>query len=127
MLTKYAFPLTFVFVDDGMEPRGYAALACEIRAASDGRDLTAARQMIQDAVAVLVSYEIEEGDIARVARPITNEDLTEFTGEATADRLVVEYHTLLVAVETEPHPRVASAEFVPSAVTPWCYPPRVAA
>ncbi len=127
MATKYALPLTFVFAYDAAETQRWAALACEVDVASDGRDVDEARWMIQDAVGLWTTFEIEEGRGDRLSRPIPPEELVEFIGDAPADRVVVEYYTLLLTVEAEPRPKVTALEFVRSSVTPFCYPPRVAA
>lgn len=126
MTTKYALPLTFIFVYDD-ETGNWAALAGEVDVSSYGANLDDARYMIQDAVSLKVSHELEAGDIARLARPVSPEDLVEFIGDSPPEKRFVEYHTLLVTVDTEPQPKVTSLEFVRSFLTPVCYPPRVAA
>jgi predicted RNase H-like HicB family nuclease len=127
MATKYALPLTFLFVYGEDEPAGWCALACEIDVASDGRDLDEARWMIRDAVGLWTTVEIEEGRGDHLSRPVPPEELIEFIGDAPPDRILVEYYTLLLTVEAEPRLKVTSLEFVRSSVAPVCYPPRVAA
>jgi len=117
MVHKYAFPLTFLFVYSEEEPAGWLAQSCEISAASDGETLDEARQMIQDAVGLLVSYELEEGQVERLARPVSPEHLAEYY---SGDDVVTEYYTLVATVETEPKPKVLSLEFLPSSVVPFC-------
>jgi predicted RNase H-like HicB family nuclease len=123
MLARHAYPLTFLFAYDE-EAKAWAAYACEISVASCGESLDDAREMIRDAVETTVSYEVEEGDAGRLARPAEAEYIAEFySGEG----VVTEHCTLLVSVETEPGPRVTSLEFIPLEFAPFCCHSRAAA
>ncbi len=121
MATKYALPLMVLFVQDD---DAWVALACEISVVSQGDSLDDARRMIEDAVGLWVSYEIEEGRGDRLSRPAEPGYLAEyFSGEG----VITEYYTLLLSVETEPQVKVTSLEFLPSSVAPFCCHHRVAA
>jgi predicted RNase H-like HicB family nuclease len=116
MVAKYAVPLTILFAYDG-ETKRWASLACEITVGSDGETLDEAREMTKDAVSLWASFEIEEGAGSDLARPASAELLGRFL-EVPSECRRVEYDTLLLTVETEPKPKVLSAEFLPSMVKP---------
>jgi predicted RNase H-like HicB family nuclease len=116
MVTKYAVPLTILFSYEE-ETKRWASLACEITVGSDGETLDEAREMTKDAVSLWASFEIEEGSGPDLARPASAELLGRFL-EAPSEYRRVEYHTLLLTVETEPKLTVLSVEFLPSVVKP---------
>ena len=107
---KLAFQFTFLFRREGSQ---WSALACEVDAASCGKTLRDAREALQEAVALYVSYLLENGMRDQIARPVPQEAKDEFIGEATG-RAQVERHTMIAA----PHPtgsgKEVEAEFVPT-------------
>ena len=113
---RVAYPLTFLLKKEG---DGWASLACEVDVASCGDTLDEAREMLKEAVEVSVSSLVEIGKFAEIERPASPELLASFLNVAPED-LVIEYHTLLIAIESDPRPAVTSMEFVPTAVKPGC-------
>ena len=116
MAERYAVPLTFIYA---REDDAWPALACEIAVGSQGDSVDHAREMLKEAVEVSVSSLVEIGKFAEIERPASPELLSSFLNAAPED-LVIEYHTLLIAIESDPRPAVTSMEFVPTAVKPGC-------
>ncbi len=106
---RVAFPLTFLF---RREDDQWVSLACEVDVASCGETLEAARDGLQDAVELYVSYMLQNGMRESISRPVPKDLLTEFASEA-ADSLQVERHTLLVLLQAAPE-----MEFIPTGIGP---------
>jgi predicted RNase H-like HicB family nuclease len=123
MVQKHALPLTFLLAYDE-EAKAWASFACEISVASCGDSVDDAREMLKEAVEIHVSSMVETDHLADLSRPPEPDYLAEYF---SGDGVVTEYHTLFVVVETEPGPRAALLEFVPSAVAPFCPHQRAAA
>ena len=114
MVEKHAVPLTFLIVRDG---EAWVSVACEIYVGSQGSTVDEAREMLKEALEINVSSAVELGQAEDLGSPIPAEDLAELL-EVPREQVVVEYHTMLLNVETEPGPHLVSMEFLRSPVTP---------
>jgi predicted RNase H-like HicB family nuclease len=108
---RAVYPFTFVFKQEGEQ---WAALACEVDVASCGSTLDEAREGLQEAVELYVTYLLEHDLRDQVARPVPAEVLAEFCqgGHRT------EYHSLIVDIVTRPAAHLKRMEFVPSQLEP---------
>ncbi len=114
MVEKYAVPLTFLLVRDD---DAWVSIACEIYVGSQGPSADEARAMLKEALRISVSSAVELGQADDLGSPIPAEDLAELL-DVPREHVVVEYHTMLLSVETEPQPHLISIEFFRSSVTP---------
>ncbi len=116
---RVAYPLTFLLKKEG---ELWASLACEVDVASCGDTREAAREGLEEAVALYVTDMVEAGELDKISRPVPKEGLVEFATDPPGE-VHVEYHTLLVSLATAP----PMLEFLPSMVRPADCQPAVAA
>lgn len=107
---RVAFQFTFLFRRDGSR---WSALACEVDVASCGKTLREAREALQDAVELYVSYMVENGMRDRIARRVPQEEVAAFLAAAKT-RPTIERHTMIAVLHPASPRGEMEAEFIPT-------------
>jgi hypothetical protein len=106
---RYAIPFTFLFK---RERHMWTALACEVDIAACGHGVDEARDALKEALEIYVVSMFQRGRRAEIARPISQDDLREFSVDPAPDEPIArEYHTMIV---TALPPAELAVDFIPA-------------